>query len=71
MAKKFAKGLSKAWNQYQDLYDRHMRLLKRLGQGDVQEIYADYEEQIAFALNEWVPPEERFELGEMDDLLDE
>jgi hypothetical protein len=32
MAKKFAKGLDKAWYQYQDLYDRHMTLLRDLGE---------------------------------------
>ena len=71
MAKKFSKGLKSAWVKYQDLYDRHMRLLRRLGQGDVKEIYADYEEQIEFALNDWVPPEERFEMDEMDELFDD
>jgi hypothetical protein len=68
MAKKFPKQLKKAWIQYSDLYDRYMRILRRLGEGDVNGIYADYEEQIAYAVNDWVSPEERWEAGGMDDL---
>lgn len=68
MAKKFPKQLRKAWMQYQDLHDRYMRLLRRLGEGDVNGIYQDYEEQIEYAMEDWVSPEERFEAGGMDEL---
>lgn len=62
---KYQKSLRKAWIQYQDLYDRYMRLLRRLGEGDVSDIYRDYEEQIEFALYKWSPPEDRYEIGEL------
>lgn len=66
MPKKFPKGLETAWIQYQDLRDRYMRLLRRLGEGDVEGIYKDYEESIKYALEEWAPPEDRFDMGEYD-----
>ena len=71
MAKPFPKALRKAWLQYQDLYDRHMRLLRHLGEGDLESIYKMYEAHIEYAQQKWQSPEERFEQGEMsDDELD-
>lgn len=67
MAKQFPKALRKAWLQYQDLYDRHMRLLRKLGEGDLESIYKLYESHIEYAQHEWQSPEERFEEGQMDD----
>jgi len=64
MAKKFPKSLHRAWVQYQDLYDRYMRLLKKLGEGDIEAIYKLYEAQIEFAMKSWQSPEARFEMGE-------
>ena len=67
MAKRFGKGLKRAWVQYQDLFDRHMRLLRKLGEGDIEGVYRLYAAQIEYALNEWQSPEERFQQGILDD----
>lgn len=66
MPKKFPKELEKAWTQYQDMRDRYMRLLRRMGEGDIEGVYKDYQSHIEYAMNEWTPPEERFEMGEYD-----
>lgn len=63
MAKKFNKSLKIAWLQYQDLFDRYMRLLRKLGEADLESIYTLYESQIEYAQHEWQSPEERFEQG--------
>jgi len=64
MARKFAKGLDKAWFQYQDLYDRHMVLLRDIGETeDLEKLKKQYAELIDFALNDWSTPQERFEMG--------
>jgi hypothetical protein len=68
MPKKFAKGLDKAWFQYQDLYDRYMALLREIGEAtNLEDIQSKYEAQIEDALNEWSTPQERFEMGGYDD----
>ncbi len=66
--KKFPKQLRKAWLQYQDLYDRHMRLLRQVGDGDINGVYSDYESEIQYAQESWQSPEERFDTGEFSDL---
>jgi len=68
MAKKFADGLEKAWFQYQDLYDRHMGLLRAIGEeSDLGSLQEKFEAQIEYALNSWSTPQERFETGGYND----
>ena len=67
MARQFQKGLEKAWYHYQDIYDRHMALLKRIGEGDINGVYQDYAEDIKYAMEEWSTPQERFEAGNYED----
>jgi len=68
MAKKFEDGLEKAWYQYQDLYDRHMALLRALGESvSLEALQESYQPQTDYALNEWSTPQERFEMGGYDD----
>ena len=68
MIKRFPRELSSAWIQYQDLYDRYMKLLRCIGEGAIKEVYTSYEEQIEYALNEWQSPDERFNSGSFDDI---
>ncbi len=66
--KDFGIKLKVAWAQYQDLYDRHMRLLRALGEASgLDEIHESYETQIEYALQQWSTPKERFETGGFDD----
>jgi hypothetical protein len=68
MAKRFEDGLEKAWYQYQDLYDRHMALLRALGESiNLETLQKAYQSQIDYALNEWSTPQERFETGGYED----
>ncbi len=66
--RKFPKGVERAWYHYQDLYDRHMALLRDIGGAqDIEDIQSKYDSQILHALNEWSTPQERFEMGGYDD----
>jgi hypothetical protein len=47
-----------------------MRLLKMIGDGKVQDVYILYESQIADAVKNWCSPEERFDTGDLDLLLE-
>lgn len=66
---KFPPELRKAWLQYQDLYDRYMYLLRRLGEAtELDEVRKSYKQQIEYALHEWSDAQERFEMGCFDDI---
>jgi len=56
------KSLEDAWSQYKDLYDRHMFLLRLIGETtDIEDIKDVYEAQIAYALEEWISAQEKYE----------
>ena len=67
--KKFRKGLSDAWSNYQLLYDRYMGLLRLIGMASgIEELREVFEEDIDYAMEEWATPDERFDAGDYDGL---
>lgn len=68
MSKKLNKDIQKAWFQYQDLFDRHMALLRAIGEStDLEALKSQFAAVIDYALNEWETPQTRFEMGGYDD----
>ena len=69
MANKFHPSLISAWIQYQDLYDRYMGLLRRVGEAEVlEELQGSLSAEIDYALSQWSDAKDRWETGGMDDL---
>ena len=42
--------------------------MRRLGEGDINSLYIDFEEEIRYASEDWQSPDERFDSGSFDDL---
>ena len=68
MTKKFPPQLKKAWMQYSALNDKFNKVMRRLGEGDLNSIYREFEEEIRYATEDWQSPDERFDVGCFDDL---